>query len=232
MRGRFKREGTNVCLWQIHVDVWQKATQYCKAIICQLKISKFKSIYARDLGEEESTGLEVAICQTPCQALNIFSLLSHEHCAKLLQNPTAQKRKLRIQEDNQFPHSHRNTNVLSYQHTLVPRPTLHRSKKISSTVLKSQSHSRVLGFLLPSDIRGIRYKLPPSSVSLPVHFEGAISFSQVLLRRGTCFCLPLHQASFLSLTHQLSLLYSALPGFPLPNTPSPQHTHMHRLLIP
>ena len=25
----------------IHVDVWQKPTQYCKAIILQLKINKF-----------------------------------------------------------------------------------------------------------------------------------------------------------------------------------------------
>ena len=31
--GRFKREGTYVHLWLIHVDVWQKPTQYCKAII-------------------------------------------------------------------------------------------------------------------------------------------------------------------------------------------------------
>ena len=35
--GRFKREGSCVYLWQIHVDVWQKPTQYCKAIILQLK---------------------------------------------------------------------------------------------------------------------------------------------------------------------------------------------------
>ena len=27
-------------LWLIHVDVWQKPTQYCKAIIFQLKINK------------------------------------------------------------------------------------------------------------------------------------------------------------------------------------------------
>ena len=32
-----KREGTYVYLWLIHVDVWQKPAQYCKAIICQLK---------------------------------------------------------------------------------------------------------------------------------------------------------------------------------------------------
>ena len=41
MGGRFKREGTYVYLWLIHVDVWQKPTQYCKAIILQLKINKF-----------------------------------------------------------------------------------------------------------------------------------------------------------------------------------------------
>ena len=36
--GRFKRAGTYVYLWLIHVDVWQKPTQYCKAVfILQLK---------------------------------------------------------------------------------------------------------------------------------------------------------------------------------------------------
>ena len=30
---RFKRKGTYVYLWLIHVDIWQKPTQYCKAII-------------------------------------------------------------------------------------------------------------------------------------------------------------------------------------------------------
>ena len=37
--GRFKREGTYVCLWLIHVDVWQKPTQYCIVIILQLNIN-------------------------------------------------------------------------------------------------------------------------------------------------------------------------------------------------
>ena len=31
------REGTYVYLWLIHVDVWQKITKFCKAIILQLK---------------------------------------------------------------------------------------------------------------------------------------------------------------------------------------------------
>ena len=41
MEGRFKREGIYVYLWLIHVDVWQKPTQHCKAIIFQLNINKF-----------------------------------------------------------------------------------------------------------------------------------------------------------------------------------------------
>ena len=36
----FKGEGTWVNLWLVHVDVWQKPTQYYKAIILQLKIKK------------------------------------------------------------------------------------------------------------------------------------------------------------------------------------------------
>ena len=35
--GRFKREGTDVYLWLIYADVWQKPTQYCKTIILQFK---------------------------------------------------------------------------------------------------------------------------------------------------------------------------------------------------
>ena len=40
--GRFKRQGIYVYLWLIHADIWQKLTQYCKAIILWLKINKFK----------------------------------------------------------------------------------------------------------------------------------------------------------------------------------------------
>ena len=39
--GRFKKEGTYVYLWLIHIDIWQKRTQYCKAIILQSKINNF-----------------------------------------------------------------------------------------------------------------------------------------------------------------------------------------------
>ena len=40
--GSFKREGTYVYLWLIHVDVWQKPTQFCEAIILQLKSKLIK----------------------------------------------------------------------------------------------------------------------------------------------------------------------------------------------
>ena len=41
---RFKGEGTWGYLCLIPVDVWQKPTQYCKAINLQLKINKFSKI--------------------------------------------------------------------------------------------------------------------------------------------------------------------------------------------
>ena len=40
--GRFKRQGTYTYLWLIHVDVWQKPTQYCTGIILRLKMNKSK----------------------------------------------------------------------------------------------------------------------------------------------------------------------------------------------
>ena len=41
LRGRFKREGTYVYLWLIHIVVWQKPT-HCIAFILQLKKKKKK----------------------------------------------------------------------------------------------------------------------------------------------------------------------------------------------
>ena len=35
--GRFKKEGTYVCLWLIRVYVWQRPSQYWEVIILQLK---------------------------------------------------------------------------------------------------------------------------------------------------------------------------------------------------
>ena len=37
--GRKFQEGGDICIyiWLIHVDIWQKPTQYCKTIVLQLK---------------------------------------------------------------------------------------------------------------------------------------------------------------------------------------------------
>ena len=35
--GEFRLGRTHVYLWPIHVDVWQKPSQYCKVVILQLK---------------------------------------------------------------------------------------------------------------------------------------------------------------------------------------------------
>ena len=37
MGRKFRRERMYVYLWLIHLDIWQKLTQYCEAIILQLK---------------------------------------------------------------------------------------------------------------------------------------------------------------------------------------------------
>ena len=63
MGRRFKTEGIYVYLWLIHVDVWHKPTQFCKAIILQLKNNlknkernlknfKFKKLYQVKLKED------------------------------------------------------------------------------------------------------------------------------------------------------------------------------------
>jgi len=43
MGGSFKREGTYVYLWLIHVYPWQKTTKFYKAIILQIKKKKKKN---------------------------------------------------------------------------------------------------------------------------------------------------------------------------------------------
>ena len=48
--GRFRREGTYVFLQLIHVDVWQKLTQHCKAMILQLK---YKLKKKKSAGQEK-----------------------------------------------------------------------------------------------------------------------------------------------------------------------------------
>ena len=43
--------------WLIHVHVWQKPTQYCKAIILQLKIIINKNYFKHTLPQKEDKGL-------------------------------------------------------------------------------------------------------------------------------------------------------------------------------
>ena len=44
MGGRFKREGIDVYLWLIHVQVWQKTAKFCKAIILQFFFEFFFNV--------------------------------------------------------------------------------------------------------------------------------------------------------------------------------------------
>ena len=62
--GMFKWEGTWVNLWLIHVDVWQKPMQYCKAIILELKINKFlKNIGNYDTIWPQNRSLKAKMCE-------------------------------------------------------------------------------------------------------------------------------------------------------------------------
>ena len=44
-------KGTHVYLWPIHIDVWQKPSQYYKVIILQLKKKKNPPPNAGDTGD-------------------------------------------------------------------------------------------------------------------------------------------------------------------------------------
>ena len=58
--GRFKREGTYIYLWLIHVDIWQKPTQYCKAINLRLKKKQIKK--KKTLGVIKKQGKSLKNC--------------------------------------------------------------------------------------------------------------------------------------------------------------------------
>ena len=59
-----KRKWTYVYPWLKHVDVWQKPTQYCKAIILQLKIDTFlkrkKRTYTKVSGDQKGTYTKIS----------------------------------------------------------------------------------------------------------------------------------------------------------------------------
>ena len=64
--GRFQSQETYVDLWLNHVDVRQKPTQYCKAIILQLTIKKKKKKDGPVLGGEQSGAWNSALLPPIC----------------------------------------------------------------------------------------------------------------------------------------------------------------------
>ena len=60
--------GTHIYLWLIQADVWQKPTQYCKAIISQLKRNKLKKRWAHGMARSHD-------CCCYC-SLGCYQLLS------------------------------------------------------------------------------------------------------------------------------------------------------------
>ena len=69
MRGQFKREGTYVYVRLIHVDVWQKLSQYCKVIILQLKLNKYTEyqvwyVFLKECRVQKITGQQTKKQQT------------------------------------------------------------------------------------------------------------------------------------------------------------------------
>ena len=66
MRGRFKREGIYVYLWLIHVELLQKTTKFCKAIILQLKKKTNKKGEKKTFSESEKTTYRIVdnICKS------------------------------------------------------------------------------------------------------------------------------------------------------------------------
>ena len=67
IRGRFRREGIYICIWLIHVEVWQKTTKFCKAIILKLKkhinLKRSCSFWVKVIHSLENNNL---IWQTRC----------------------------------------------------------------------------------------------------------------------------------------------------------------------
>ena len=68
---RFKKEGTYVHLWAIHVDVWQKPMQYCKTIILHLKINTLKKKEDKEKPKQNEKGVREG-------KITIYTALSHQ----------------------------------------------------------------------------------------------------------------------------------------------------------
>ena len=68
MGGRFKRDRIYVYVWLIHVEVWQKTTKFCKAIILHLK----KNFWKRKSSKQHPGGTHV-------KSQKLFPLASRFH---------------------------------------------------------------------------------------------------------------------------------------------------------
>ena len=76
MWGRLKREGLYVYLWLIHVEVWQRITKVCKAIILQLK-NKFENLKKEKKKQRHYFANKVHII---VKAMNFPVVMSHDGC--------------------------------------------------------------------------------------------------------------------------------------------------------
>lgn len=68
------REGTHMYPWPVHVDVWQRPAQRCKAITPQLKINKILKSYFKKgniSAYREETGKEN-------NKMHVFSKIRYE----------------------------------------------------------------------------------------------------------------------------------------------------------
>ena len=91
MGGRLQREGIYVYLQLIPGDVWQKPTQFYKAIIIQLKINKFKikkkkkknQVPAGACPYDVSRGESILVF-LPAARGHLHSLVSKDHSHLLL----------------------------------------------------------------------------------------------------------------------------------------------------
>ena len=63
--------GTHVSPWLVHVDVWQKPVQYCKAIILQLNINKL--IFKERKARLNSSGLKTTLWE--CTLFKVIFLI-------------------------------------------------------------------------------------------------------------------------------------------------------------
>ena len=68
--GSFKRKGTYVYLWLIHVVIWQKQTHNYKAIILQLKINYF-------LSHKENLHLQYCTIRTDSMLMSSVYKINH-----------------------------------------------------------------------------------------------------------------------------------------------------------